>query len=151
MEIHEQCPVCKTMLTTMGESDRELHLARCFGDNENSHSDGERDEEEDDSAACPICDITFEDGLTSAEREAHIDQCCRTGQTKDQFVRFKCKPPAPEGECAFCFEDFVPGVELVRLSCLCLVHFDCTSQWWAKGGKFCITHTETPEPYRMVS
>lgn len=52
-------------------------------------------------------------------------------------------------QCAICYDQFEPGVELARLSCMCLLHYECTRSWWDKGGKFCILHSKDGSKARL--
>jgi len=92
-----------------------------------------------DLADCPVCNQNLADFGPAAEQEAHIRICLDGGgghspqAAKYLVYQLPGKSSLIGIECIICFEEFVEGSMVARLSCLCSFHKVCLSSWLQRG------------------
>jgi len=115
---------------------------------------------------CPICCVVLQSNDENSLNK-HIDECLTIQYLKDCSNTKEVKPPesiptelietAPPGffieqkldkdmkdkECSICLEEFTAGQTVARLSCFCIYHKACFTDWKTKGKNECPVHAET--------
>jgi hypothetical protein len=127
----DECPVCHRELPPRSlsnfESLREAHINSCI----TSHSRyGGPAAATAPPAGAGAADSDDPDMLPSAPPR-------RTGMFPYTATEKDCVDSA---ECSLCLEEFVEGVAMARLECLCRFHRLCINAWWERHPGRCPMH-----------
>ncbi|GAA6063409.1 hypothetical protein JCM10212_005476 [Sporobolomyces blumeae] len=136
----EMCPVCDVSLDAFEAKDKEKHVDECCrglageGPGQSrppggGEFDGSGGGEGGGARASRKSDV-------KRKREHFIFECDEKSVPKDD----KTGEPL---ECSFCLDEFSPSTSLARLSCYCIFHTPCITEYWNQpGDKFCPLHRE---------
>ncbi|XXG94039.1 hypothetical protein Hte_000290 [Hypoxylon texense] len=116
----DECPVCHRELPSRNlpnfEALRESHIASCI----TSHS-------------------TYGSGPDASGRSGNREP--RTPRRSGMFPYLATeKDCVDSAECTICLEEFVVGVPMARLECLCRFHRVCITQWFVNHPGRCPVH-----------
>lgn len=147
----DECPVCHEELPSRQlpdfETRREQHIIDCLERNTAGHhrSQGQSPTRAQSSspgagAHAPAADGASGDGSSSAGPTYRR----LTGMFPYTATEKDCVDAA---ECTICLEEFVAGVAMGRLECLCRFHRACISAWFEKHPGCCPVHNHDSADY----
>ena len=117
----DECPVCHRELPSRAlpnfEGLRENHITACVTEHSQYGSPA--------------------GGATSGQRDGHTVAPRRTGMYSYAATEKDC---IDDAECTICLEEFMVGVPMARLECLCRFHKDCISAWFVNHPGRCPVH-----------
>ncbi len=128
------CPICHSPLPLKGpdgsETAREQHVIDCISSHYSTSSSSPTQHPSTATAAAIAANTA-----TPAQAGNHSQPQQRPLPRVNHMLRYQATEKdcvGDEGdaqECVICFEEFVPGVEMARLECLCKFHKVRTTFW----------------------
>ncbi|GAA5886786.1 hypothetical protein JCM6882_005889 [Rhodosporidiobolus microsporus] len=156
----DSCPVCSAPLHALSPSASESHLRACL----DSSTGGASGAAGATLVECPVCGLDMTSGAewegpgADARREAHVGEClfvatektvpkdAATGEALECIMCLDSLLPSSPSPSSLSTPDPTSDETLARLSCHCVFHAPCITDYWAQfPGRWCPTHREMDE------